>query len=263
MTNDTLQASEETSNEQTIQDVNTPAIPENGAESVPAEEEKVSFDDRQQAKVNALIGEKSKATHAERRRADAAEAKLAEIEAARPKPIEPEIPSMPDTLDDDYEQQVIERDKAIERRAEFRANANFQAEEAKKRQQNTLYEQQQKRTEAGNTFAERSRKLGFEDADMGQSIIALQEMGLGNDFQQELVAYANGPEVVDYLSKHPESVDKMRGMSLMQAGSYIAADVVPKALNANKATNAPPPVDYVNGAGSQVKERGPKGATYT
>ena len=265
MTDEQLQASAESAPEPTIQTEEAPVIPENGAESVTAEENKVTFDDRQQAKVNELIGAKSKATHDERRRADAAEAKLERLQASIPQPTEPQIPPMPDVLmldDDEYTRQLAARDTAIEQRAEFRATANVQQQQADAQQQTKLYEQQQRQIDAGNTFAEKSRKLGYTDEDMGQSILALQNMGLDQGLQQGLVAHDNGPEVIDYLAKNPEALDQMRSMTSMQAGSYIATNIVPKALNVRKTTSAPEPVGFINGGGSPDRPLGPVGAVF-
>ena len=262
MTDEQLQASVEAAPEPTTQTEQTPVIPVEGAESVTAEENKVTFDDRQQAKVNELIGAKSKATHDERRRADAAEAKLERLQASIPQPTEPQIPPMPDTFDDNFDTLLADRDKAIEQRAEFRATANVQQQQADAQQQTKLYEQQQRQIDAGNAFAEKSRKLGYTDEDMGQSILALQNMGLDQGLQQGLVAHDNGPEVIDYLAKNPEALDQMRSMTSMQAGSYIATSIVPKALNVRKTTSAPEPVGFINGGGSPDRPLGPVGAVF-
>lgn len=262
MTDELMQADENTAPEQTIQTDETPVIPQDGAEQSPAEETKVTFDDRQQAKFNDAIAAKTKATHDERRRADAAEAKLAELQASIPQPTEPQIPQMPGEFDDDFDKKMSDYTTAIEQRAEFKATAKVQADQTAAQQQTQLYEQQQKQIDAGNTFAEKSRKLGYSDTEMGQSIQTLQQMGLDAGFQQELVAHDNGPEVIDYLAKNPEAVDQMRSMSAMQAGSYIATNIVPKALNVRKTTSAPEPADFINGGGSPEQPLGPPGAVF-
>jgi len=265
MTDEELQASAEPTIEPTIQADDAPVIPENGADSVPAEETKVTFSPEQQEIFNAAKAKDTKKFHDKRREAEGYQAELEALKASIPQPTEPQIPSPPDALmldDDEFKRQSAEYVEAIERRAEFRANVKVQTEQTAAQQQTKLFEQQQRRVAEGNTFAERSRKLGFDDTEMGQSLVTLQQMGLGTDFQQDLVAHENGPEVIDYLAKNPDALDQMRSMSSMQAGSYIATNIVPKALNAKKTTSAPIPVDFVNGGGSPEKPLGPPGAVF-
>ena len=262
MTDEELQASAEPAIEPTIQAEEAPVIPENGADSVPAEETKVTFSPEQQEIFNAAKAKDTKKFHDKRREAEGYQAELEALKASIPQPTEPQIPPPPDAFDDDFETKLAARDEAFERRAEFRANVKVQTEQTAAQQQTKLFEQQQRRVAEGNTFAERSRKLGFDDTEMGQSFVTLQQMGLGTDFQQDLVAHENGPEVIDYLAKNPDALDQMRSMTSMQAGSYIATNIVPKALNAKKTTSAPPPADFINGGGSPEKPLGPPGAVF-
>jgi len=262
MTDELMQTDATPDTEQTIQTEETPVIPENGADQSPAEETKVTFDERQQAKVNSLIGEKAAATHAERRRADAAEAKIADMIAAQPKATEPAIPPMPDTFDDNFDTLLAERDTAIERRAEFRANANVQQQQADAQQQTQLQAQQQRQVDDGQAFATRSQKAGFKDDDMDQSLTSLQHMGLNQEVGQQLIGLEEGPQVVNFLAKNPHVFENMQGMSPMQAGAFIASKVIPAAMTAKQTTNAPNPADVLTGGGAPSKQRGAAGATF-
>jgi len=149
MNTDTLQADEpEALEPEVVEDVTLDSVdPETGAEEAPAEKEKVEFDSGQQAVFDSAMNDKVRETHNERRRADALQAQIDEIERNKPQEARPNIPPMPDTYDENVDELHRIRDQAIADQANFDGRQSF----AQEQQRNAQQVQQNAAAEAYNT----------------------------------------------------------------------------------------------------------------
>lgn len=217
-----------------------------------SQEPKVTFDDKQQAKVNDLIGKKVAKTHEETRRADEAERQLAELQASQPKTEAPEIPPMPDP-DDFYgdpnglKAAQDARDTVISERAKFDAGVEqqnqFQADQTVRQQQ----ERAQKQRETFASYAETADTFGIKNDQMLKDAFILGQ-SLSNEVQGFIAEDAQGPLIANHLATDILELDKLRSMTPMQASIHIETEIRPKLASTRKATNTPAPAEIVDGA---------------
>lgn len=234
------------------------SAPGEAEEKSEAAEEKVVFDERQQAKVNELIGEKVAKTHEERNRGDALQQRLDEIEAAQPKPLAPEIPPMPDTdllLDDPakYNAEIETREKAISARAVFDANEEFvqkqgafQAFEAQQKQEVKERQEIESYTQAATSFGIDREKM-VNDANVVAQVLSLPV----KDF---IMQDPQGPLITSHLRGNAVELDLLSSMSPAKAAIHIENKIKPKLSGVRKSTQAPAPVEIVDGGGSPERE---------
>lgn len=244
------------------------SAPEQEAENIEAvdnqdnddasQEQKVTFDEAQQAKVNELIGGKVAKTHEVTRRAEAAEAQLAELQSQMPKPQEPQVPDLPDPDDffgDDagLKAAYAERDAAIEKRAEFNAQTNAANEQQQQRTQQQANEVAQRRQEADKSYVKNADSFGI-NLEQAQSEGALvHQAGLSPDVQNFIHEDAQGPLITNYLASNILELDKMRSMSPLNAAIHIANEIKPKLVGIRKTTKTPAPADIIEGQGVPEK----------
>ena len=227
-------------------------------ESKSSEEDKVSFDERQQAKVNELIGQKVGAQRAAERRAIELEKELEETRSKLPEQTVPEIPPLPDpdsAYEDPnkYRSQIEAREKALIERAKF--DAAQQAREALTQQQayRKQVEQQQKQQETVNSYTATAATFGIDSASM-QADAATVSQVLPGEVSEGFLNDPHGPLITKFLAGNAMELDKISRMSLYEAASYIATEVKPKLTGTKQKSAAPRPVSIVNGAGAPEKE---------
>lgn len=232
-----------------------------------SQEEKVIFDERQQAKVNELISGKVAKTHEERRLKEDAQRQLEEFKASQPKPEAPDIPPMPDSdlaVDDPakFRTQQEEREKAITARAAFDANQDL----LRQQDERAAFDRQQKQEadtrQAITKYTEVAQSFGIDAVKMQQDATTVVQSGVPTEFADFLATDPQGPLITSHLAGNMAELDMVSRMTPMQAASHIATEIRPKLKGARKSTQAPPPPGIVDGQGTPAKERGPKGAKY-
>lgn len=227
-----------------------------------SEEEKVVFDERQQAKVNDLIGQKVKATRTVERENAELQRQLAETQAKIPQQERPNIPDLPDPFDDGFDTKLKEREAAVVKQAEFDANKRAQEASDERQNQQVMQQQQAKLTEVITTYAGRAKGLGISNDELKIAGDTLQQQGISGDLTVHILQDEKGPAITTFLANNPLALDEMRGMNSMQAAVHIETKIKPK-VGGRKATTAPSPAETLNGGGTPPSERGPKGATFS
>lgn len=217
-------------------------------------EEKVTFDERQQAKIQSIINEQTAKRHEAIREAEKLREQLRELEAKTPQPKEPEIPELPDPYDvsdEEYRRAIVERDKAIAERAEFKAAQKARDEREQFEARKRLEEKQKKDSEAARGYVERAKAFQIKDYQRDAQTVASY---LSEDLQGYIVRQEHGPLISNYLAKNIDILDKVRSMNPIDAADFIASEVRPKVSGTRKTTSAPKPAEIVDGGGAPKKE---------
>lgn len=224
---------------------------------------KVVFDEEQQKVFNDRIAKKVAATKAAERRAQELEARLKEYEAKIPKPEAPKVPPMPDRYDEHYEQKLADRDRAIEQAAAYKYQQAVQAQLSQHQQQEQLKAKQRELQEANTAYVQRGEKMGYKPEKLAAVTGEIIESGLGNSAQIFIRDDKSGPDICMYLSKNPDVLEEVLGMSEAMAIAHLATVVKEQAVSsARKGKTPPPPTDHLRGKGAPEGGRGPKGAIY-
>jgi len=225
-------------------------------------EKKVQFTPEQQAVFDKVIGEKTfKAREAERK-AEAAEAKLRELESQLPKEKRPSIPTLPDPYDAEYNDKIAARDEAIKAAAAFDAKQELVKNHQQSVERQRVEAQQAELYKSAATYKERSDKLGIAPTDLQNAANALSTYGITEDLTKFLLKDDQGPLMTMFLARNPDALERMSGLSPLEMGHYIASEIKPKLAAVKPRTQAPAPADVLDGGGSPRKERGPKGASF-
>lgn len=227
--------------------------PEN--EDAPEQESKGPlFDDAQQAKVDEIVGTKVAKLHEERRLREAAEARAAELEAKLPKEVAPDIPDMPDPYDEDYEKKVAERDAALVERARFDAQIKAREDEQAREAQRLIQEEAQRQQEVVDGYEANAKSFGIETEQMRKDAQMVSSYIPSAELESFVLNDTQGPLVVNYLASNPLELEKIRSMpTVIEAALYIANEIKPKIASSRKSTNAPKPVEIVDGNGAPEK----------
>ena len=236
------------------------SAPDSGKPATP--EKKVQFTPEQQAVFDKVIGEKTfKAREAERK-AEAAEARLQELQAQLPKENRPSIPALPDPYDADYQEKIAARDEAIKAAAAFDARQELVRNQQQHAQRQRVEAEQSELVKSATAYKERSDKLGIAPADLQTAANALSTFGITEELTKFLLKDEQGPLMTMFMARNPIVLERMQGLSPLEMGHYIASEIKPKLATVKTRTQAPAPADVLDGGGSPKKERGPKGATF-
>lgn len=231
--------------EPSVEDEQTPVealdTQEPSADPAPAVDRVDSKDitEKTQARINKITAEK----HAGLRRAEAAEAKVAELEANKPKPV---ITGEPKLEDFDF-------DETAHTSALIDYKVNQKAQE--------IQQQQAEQTQADaaivtqNAFEEKVVAFKQKAPDFQQVMESIPI--LPPDVRDAIMRNEKGPEIVYYLGKHLDVADElttmMRDDALMKVGG-LSAQISATTKTIDKSA-APDPIKPINSGGSLNKEQ--------
>lgn len=224
------------------------------------------FSEEQQKVFDKAISEKTwKAREAERQ-AETYRQRLQQIEANLPREQPPEVPNVPDFYslsDREIQDQLLQRDQAIAKRADYAARqqaAEGQQLEMQRQQQAAAISEQNAKI---STYAERSKKLGVKAEDLQSAANKIGQFGINPMLSSHLIDLDDGSLGTLYLGQNLLELDKLANMPANQALLYLDQTIMPKARKLKPNVNAAPdPLDTPRGAGVRPKAGGPKGATF-
>lgn len=196
-------------------------------------------EDGYQKRINKVTADK----YEQQRRADAAEAKLKELEAKA-------APSAAPTLEDFDFDDVAFQAALIERKVE----ETLSKREAE--QQKALAQQEQQK--AADYFGSQIEQLAKPDFDdVASSIPTLPEGVAGALMQSE-----GGAEMIYHLGTHLDVAEKIAGMTPSQAMMELGRISANMTADPVKTSAAPEPLEPLSGGGSLSQKGGPVGATF-
>ena len=191
--------------------------------------------DKVQERFNKITADKL----IEKNRADNLQKELDEIKA-KPQPTE-----APKIEDFDYDES-----KHSEAQIQFEVNKKFEEQRIADRQVREEGEFKKQAT----TFASKEAKFAENHKDYYESVRNLPQ--LPNEVINAIYSMDNGPEVVQYLSKHLDVADEIASSSSGLAGVKLGQ--ISAVLTANNKTvetsNAPDPVQTISGGASVNKK---------
>ena len=194
-------------------------------------------------------------------------AQLQEIQAQLPQNQRPTLPELPDPYslsDEEYREAITQRDTRVQEIATFDANANAQAQYNQSLQAQAAQKQQEQIQTTVGGFNDNAKKHGIEAAELNQAINTVNQYGISEDLGLHIMGRNDGPLIAKFLAANPLELDNLNSVTPLQAAVMIETQIASKAAALKpRTTNAPDPLQPLQGGGSTPKERGPKGATYT
>ena len=256
-----VQPSAEATEENVNPEVQEVEAQESEAEGTEGEqqEDKVTFDDKQQAKVNELIGEKVAKSYEYKRQAEEHAQEVARLKAQMPQPEAPVVPEVPNP-DDFYGDEtgfhaaMRQRDEAIAQRASFDAQANYERNMQEQQRQAEVMKQRQEEAKTIDTYAGNAAKLGISGEQMQQDAGMVSQAIRSPELESHILAQDSGPLIVNYLARNVMELENVRTMAPIQAALYIDNVIKPKlSASARKETAAPKPPEIIQGGSAPEK----------
>jgi len=213
--------------------------------------------------VNEAINKQHRKYQEEKRRADEAERRLAEMQ---PKPQAPQLVEAPDQFDDDYDTKQAAYVESIRQQAVFENNQQLQQQLSQNQQAATQREQQASENAKIQTYVDNAKAMSISIEQLEQAGQVVGNYGIGKDVQMFIVDDKQGPLITQYLANNHTDAEAIAGMPPLQAAMYIERTIKPKvAALKPKTTNAPNPATKVSGGGGDKdagKYRFSKGASF-
>ena len=229
--------------------------PENGgADLAPASEEKHEQNTQSEQLsegAQKVINKKHWEAKEAERRADEYKRKFEELQSQQQtaQNVEPIVPPMPDAFDDNFEQQVQERDRKIQERAVWQSEQNFLKQQQESQFAEQQQQQQQKVMQSVQTYEERAKEFGIDKKELEQVGNLVSQSGISIDLQMDLLDDPDGALIVKHLASDVNSLDQLTRMTPYQAANFINSKVRPQAIKLKPRTStAPPPVDNLSGS---------------
>lgn len=200
----------------------------------------------------------------EKRRNEELQQRIDALEA-QTKAQRPVIPAMPDPYEDGFDQRMKERDDAIIAAARFDADQKVIAAQKDQTIKAQAQQNQTELQEIADAYNRKATEFGITPDKLmvyGQTVAGY---GLSEETLLHILADEVGPAITAHLAKNPIDLEAIANMTPTRAAVYIETKIKPKTASGVKAKGKepPPPPDTLNGGGTALKERGPKGATYT
>jgi len=232
------------------------------------QEEKVVFDDKQQEVFNKALGGKVAKQRDAERRADEAEAKLAEVTAQIPQKEAPKIPDIPNPEDfvgdpQGLQKAIEDRDVVIVEGAKFNADLEAQEADQQRQAQQQMQERADQIQEQAKSFVETAKSFGIKPEDVDKDGKLVSAAIGSHEIDDHIIAHKQGPLISKFLAKNPLECDAIRAMTPMQASLHIDKAILPKLAGMIKQTTAPDPPDILDGQGApDAVPDSIKGATF-
>lgn len=199
----------------------------------------------------------------ERRARLAVEAELQKLRTQQPQEQRPEIPPVPDPYDEDFDDKMKQRDKAIVDAQAFDVRQSQQQAQQQEAQQRAAQEQQQKFANDAQEYAKRATALNVSKEKLQAAAQTVAAYGIGMELTQHIIQDEQGPLITTYLAENPDELERIVTLDPMGAAVHIATAIKPKLVAGNSMdSDPPPPADTLSGGGAPPQERGPKGAKF-
>jgi hypothetical protein len=235
-----------------------PASPEEGEQNTEDSEKQALSEGAQKA-----INKQHFKYREEQRKRLELEERLKELESKQEVSTAPgEIPPIPDSWDENYEQKIRQREEAIQRKAAFDAQEQLRADQAaitQREQQRQELERSQKLQEQ---FSANANKLGVNPESLQKAQEVVVSYGITPDLATALIEDSDGPLMVQHLAANPLELDALIHAPPISAGLKLAEIKAKASALKPKPSSAPTPPTTLKGRGAPEKQRGPEGATF-
>lgn len=194
------------------------------------------------------------------KKAQELEERLSKLEASD----EIVIPPLPDAWDEDYDERMAARDKAIAEQARLDAQKSVQQKELDSAKEAAERAERERMNELVVNYDKRIVTLGLSPSEIEEAAKTVIDYGISQDVAEFILQHEKGPLITKYLATNPLELDDLRSMSPIQAALTIERKISPAADTLKpQATAAPDPVESLGSRGVGEKESPLiKGATF-
>jgi hypothetical protein len=243
--------------------------PEQGSELAPETPEVIETEEEKQAKVTNAFNKQYGKTKAAERKAEELAAEVARLKAESIK-IPQDVGQMPNELDYDTNEEFSQAQTQYLNN--YRAKVEYDAslKQQQQIQQQNEYEATQQRNAKIATdleaYTKNATKNAISPEELQKAAATVSSYGISQDIELAILADENGPLITKYLAGNPQEVEKLSGLSPIQAGVYLATSIQSKAVKLKpKTSNTPEPTTNLTGGSLKPDDEYPnlKGVTFS
>lgn len=175
------------------------------------------------------------------------------------------IPPMPDSFDDDFDEKMKRRDDAIIAQANFNAQQDAHTQQQQYQQQQVQAQKQAELNQQMQSYNARATELGIKQDELQAAANVVGNLGLSDDLVMHILADSDGPLIVKHMAANQEIGFELAQMSPFLVGAKLNEIKANAAALKPKTTNAPAPTAKLSGNGVDKdagKYQNIKGATF-
>lgn len=214
------------------------------------EQPQVDEEAKKQAAIQKVINEKTfKAKQAEREaqeykaKLESYEAKQREQEAAQ----YASVPDVPDPFDDDYEEKIVARDKALLAKAQFDAQNQYYLQQQQSQQQQDAQAKATKIQQSFTSYAKKAAELGINQNELVAIGDTVGKYGLSLELQTYILDDPDGPLIAKHLANSPNDGFELANMSPYDVGTFLNNIKTKAGALKPKTSTAPKPATHLQG----------------
>jgi len=166
-----------------------------------------------------------------------------------------EIPAMPDSFDDDFDEKMKQRDDAIIAQANFNAKNNAYLEQQQFSQQQAAQVKAAKTQESVASYVSKAKELGINQEELQAAGNQVATYGLSDDLVMHIVDDSAGPLITKYLAANPQDGYQLASMSPFAVGQFLDGIKVKASALKPKTSSTPTPVDNLQGVTSDFESK--------
>jgi len=202
-------------------------------------------------KINKLTFEK----HEERRKREAAENRILELEgkikASEAESEEIQVPPMPDPTDQDYDAKLAAREVALKKLGEIEARKKLEKEEKQRAIQEAIDAQSREIQTHVDTMFASGETLGITKESLVESDKKVAQFVTDAGVAKYILAHESSPLLITYLASAAETLAQLGKMDPIRATEFLLTKVIPEAEKLRPdVTNTPDPPEIPEGRGA-------------
>ncbi len=164
-----------------------------------------------------------------------------------------EIPPMPDSFDDDFDEKVKIRDEALVANANYQAQNNAYMQQEQFNQQQAAQAQQVKIQESMTSYSNKALELGIKQEELQAAGNAVASYGLSDDLVMHILADNDGPLITKHLAANPQDGYELASMSPYNVGQFLDGIKTKASALKPKTSSTTAPVDNLQGVTSDFE----------
>lgn len=172
----------------------------------------------------------------------------------------PVVPVLPEYAEPE---EVAEYTRQVQAAATYKAQQDFNEQQQQNTAQQAQLAEGQRQENQRLAFLDNSKKQGINAEDLQTAASLVDSYGLNNDITQALLDDKDGGLILLHLSTNPQGITDLNNANVLTLGSVYSGIKEASAALRPKTSNAPPPVEMLNGNGMPPQSEDIPGVTYT
>lgn len=165
-----------------------------------------------------------------------------------------EIPPIPDSFDDDFDEKIAAREEAIRQKAIQDARQQTLQEQQKATREAAQKAEQDRFQGVVESYQQKVIQSGLNQAELMQAEQTIVDYGVSGEVAEHIMNQDDAPFITKYLADNPLVLDELRNMTPINAALKINSTIQEAASKLKpSASSAPDPVETLSGRGAGEK----------